>query len=224
MSPSTLKTAALLSLAPSLLLPTHAATATTPSPWPDHQSTYDPQKVFDNGPLNAILIPGTSFLPHRTPFDSTPSPTLPASCYNCNPAGCMCSTASLLSLNNTDVGQLVNVCEVCRDAPWGMVCFCAESQWTASHVCGSDSGKSEGGVDPKTGDVCRLNREGMGRVLRGRENVYAPGVTITPNGVQVGGASAGGSGTGSKSGAGKVGAGGVAAIAAVLGTGAAMAL
>ncbi len=79
-------------------------------------------------------------------------------------------------------------------------------------------------MDPKTGDICRLNREGMGRVLRGRENVYAPGVTITPNGVQVGGASAGGSGTGSKSGAGKVGAGVVAVIAAVLGTGAAMAL
>ncbi len=135
----------------------------------------------------------------------------------------MCSTASLLSLNNTDVGQLVNACEVCRDAPWGMVCFCAAGQWSATHACGSDFGKSEG-ADPKTGDVCRLNREGVGRVLRGRENVYAPGVTITPGSVQVGGASAGGAGTGSKSGAGKVGLGGVAAIAAVLGTGAAVGL
>ena len=79
-------------------------------------------------------------------------------------------------------------------------------------------------MDPKTGDVCRLNREGVGRVLRGRENVYAPGVTITPGSVQVGGASAGGAGTGSKSGAGKMGFGGVAAMAAVLGTGAAMGL
>lgn len=88
-------------------------------------------------------------------------------------------------------------------------------------MCGSTFGQTEG-VDPKTGDICRLNREGVGRVLSAREdkNVYAPGVTVTPNGVQVGGASAGGSGsTVSKSGAGKVGVG-----AAVLGMGAGMVL
>lgn len=69
----------------------------------------------------------------------------------------MCSKASIESWNNTDVGQIINVCEVCRDSPSGMVCHCAEAQWNPNHACGEPVDPNS--LDHKAGDICRLNKQ-----------------------------------------------------------------
>jgi len=70
----------------------------------------------------------------------------------------MCSPASLKAVNNTDTGKIVNQCQVCRDSPSGMVCYCSVEQFEggSGHVCEElvDPAK----VDPKFGKVCRLNK------------------------------------------------------------------
>jgi len=131
--------------------------------WPLYQEpTFSPERISAAGPPNAILLTGTDFLPLPTewlPFHNTSDRMLPASCYNCNPKGCMCSPASLkaaVGVNGTDTGALINRCEVCRDSPMGMVCYCSESQLTASVVCGEPVDPKS--VDPKVGVVCRLNQ------------------------------------------------------------------
>ena len=152
-------------------LPSNPANTTNPfvkAGWPLFQEpTFDPQRISDGGPLNAVLIDGDDFRPYPTEWMWLPESNetmLPASCYNCNPKGCMCSTASKESWNNTDVGQLLNVCEVCRDSPFGMICYCSEQQWNPDHVCG-DPRVDRSKFDPKTGDICRLNKEKAGVTL-----------------------------------------------------------
>jgi len=126
--------------------------------WPLYQEpTFSPEQISTSGPPNAILLTGTDFLPLPTewlPFHNTTDRMLPASCYNCNPKGCMCSPASLKAAvgdNGTDTGALINRCEVCRDSPMGMVCYCSESQLTANVVCGEPVDPKS--VDPKVGVI-----------------------------------------------------------------------
>lgn len=175
-----LRSAALASLAASVMIHPPAAaspingpngfglsTQGAPDPynltgWPQWQEpTFIPAKIAAGGPPNAILFTGTDFMPLPTEwlqFHNTTDRMLPASCYNCNPKGCMCSAASLKSAqgdNGTDTGMLINRCEVCRDSPSGMVCYCSESQLTATTMC--EEPVDPKSVDPKLGNVCRLN-------------------------------------------------------------------
>ena len=217
-----IRDAAVLSLAASMVLQNHAAGSPVPSGsgnstnqiaqtgWPDvAEPTFNMSKVTNGGPLNAVLWQGPQFTANMTEWASVPnhvesnSTVLPASCFNCNPKGCMCSEASILSLNNTGLGKVVNQCEVCRDSEAGMLCYCSVSQLYPSIVCnGASTPTDSSGLQ-----VCRLNKEDAAEAT---SNATEPTLILSE------------SGAGSSKGK-KVKAAGAAALAA-LGTATAMIL
>jgi len=119
----------------------------------------------------------------------------------------MCSPASLKAVNNTDTGKIVNQCQVCRDSPSGMVCYCSVEQFEggSGHVCGEPVDPKS--VDPKFGNLCRLNKQPAGDTVI---DIVGGGPNMSENMLVSSG--------GSKKGARAV----VAAAGAALGTAAAM--
>lgn len=187
-SPS-LKHAALASLAATAALPTRAAGAPAAPPngfnsrglgvhgepnpynetgWPEYQEgTFSSQQIASDPPADAVLITGSDFFPHPTPyqrFHNTSDYMLPASCYNCNPKGCMCSKASLDSVNGTGWGIAVNDCAVAQDSPEGMLCYVSNNkQFLPNGTCG-EADEVDFGVDGVLGmrHACRLNKAKAG--------------------------------------------------------------